>query len=148
MEDDVPDSAEVKAVRVSGQLNPPPADGTCPLEGQVALVAKVELEEPAVLAPRARHDRLRNADVCVEMVVIAVVRGDRVLANTAEGLGEGAVYARIRPHDTRNRECNRLDSPHVVSRVIHVEQPLWNVHFAFADLLQGNEGGGVQLRQR
>src|SRR6516162_8529618 len=103
MEDDIPYRAKIESIRVHRQLNAPAADSTCPLERQIALVTEIKLEEPAVLARRARHDRLGTADVLVEVIGTAIVFRVPVLANTAEGLGERAVHVCVRTHDTRNR---------------------------------------------
>src|SRR5207244_2258534 len=109
--------SDVEAVVLAGELDPPAADRSGALERQVALVAEVELEEPAVLPPGAGDDRLRASEVLVEVRRVRVVGRGRLRADLAERLGERAVDVRVGARDARNRDRGRLDAPHVVAGV-------------------------------
>ncbi len=73
MEYDVRDGIVVELAHVSGQLQLPLADNSRAFEWQIALVAEVGLEQPAVVLPTAGDDGLQAAEVVVEAVVFSVL---------------------------------------------------------------------------
>ena len=98
---EVADRAVVELPERAWELHPPRADRPGVLEGEVARVVEVELEEARVLASRARHDRLDAAAVGLEALVLrfglrVARRRPRVDADAVGEQRELAAYFQIR----------------------------------------------------
>jgi len=89
VEDHVGEGGEVEVVVALAELELPGALGARPLEGEVALVAEVELEDARVVLPAAGADRLDGAALDGEARVV-VDRARRVRAVVVGGGGTRA----------------------------------------------------------
>src|SRR5262245_45354705 len=112
----------------------PLTDGPGALEGQVAVVAQVGLEQAAVVAGVAGDDGL-DGPAAVGEAGIVVVEVTRVFFSARQRAGvthraleegEGAVDAGVGPRDAGDRDADRPEPAHVVAGVIQVEYSLGN----------------------
>ena len=86
----VGDSAAVELVGLNRHFNPPATDRPCAFKWQVAFIAEIQFEHPAVVLRAAGGNGLNRTDVVgkARIVAIGITRMSRTQAGRAAGSGE------------------------------------------------------------
>src|SRR5215475_1546821 len=127
MQNDIGDCVVVELPNVSGQFQLPLADDSRQLEWQIAFVAKIGLEKPAIALPRTGDNRLHAAVVVTEPAVlgaapsIAVIAHLRIFANGALEQGERAIDTRVWSRHARDAHGQGFHAAEIMPRTIHVK---------------------------
>ena len=109
----------------------PLAYGTRTFERQVTFVAQVCLKQATVVLSTARYDRLYRPDTVLEAIIIlkdtavdvstVLTAGGSIFPHTIFEQCERAVHTGIGTCNTRDRQPDRFNSPHVVAGIIQIE---------------------------